>query len=320
MARSIPIVALTDGDELRDLLSRSERLIANLKGKGQEAVVLLNWLDRIYVLLAKLTDSGADWRPEQSTLATVEAILRRQARPFMKEVKDELPKAREEAAATPDRWWWYLDQIAEDQRRKLIRRVVTISTTVVVALVVIYIAMTVTVDPNVRNAMSHTAAAERQYGLGNLEMALKEYETVLQYRPGDVDTMVWIGVLQDELERSDEAQAAYQKAEEAAGSRLGFLLSRTKIYSAMGKLDVALVDINEALSIDPRSAEAHFWLATVYEARGETAKAYDEFAEASDLADAANQTELNAVIRTRMAYLLKLQPAVVTQETTTPGP
>ncbi|MEJ5200478.1 MAG: hypothetical protein WHX53_16280, partial [Anaerolineae bacterium] len=64
MARAIRDEHLTPADELRELLTRCEKQLPNLKGSREQAAELLFQMDRIAELWPQVEALGADLRPE----------------------------------------------------------------------------------------------------------------------------------------------------------------------------------------------------------------------------------------------------------------
>lgn len=306
MARALPPTKLTPGDELRDLLDRAERRLVNLKGAGPGAIEVLDWMDRIAVLMAQLEAEGVDLRPERVRLETVEALVRKRAGQLLREAGAEFPQARQEAEATRDRWWWYVDEIAAEARRQQLRRLAFTALGVVAVLALLYVVFhyVFPVDPKVAQVERLRGEAERSLREGNLEAALAAYEEASQTDPEDPSLVIWVGALLEALNRSDEAQQKYREAEVLAGSRVGFLLERGRVYGSLGRLDAALADADEALALAPDSAEGHFLRATTLEALNRPGEALDEYQTTADLAG-EKKPELAALARIRMAYLIQ---------------
>lgn len=306
MARALPPTTLTPADELRDLLDRAERRVVNLRGTGKDAVLLLDWLDRIAVLAAQLEAEGADLRPERGRLETVEAKLRERAGQLVREAGAAFQRARQEAEPTPDRWWWYVDEIAAERRKQQLRRLGLMALGLAGVAVVIWFVFNVLfpVDPKIAAVQRLRGEADRALSQGDLEAALAAYEEASQIDPEDPALTIWVGVLQERLGRKEMAEEKYREAEVVAGDRVRFLLERARVYGFVGQLDEALADTDEVLALNPNSAEGYYLRATTLEAQGKMAEAIDAYQRASDLAENTSP-ELAALARIRLGYLLQ---------------
>jgi len=87
MARSLQSGQVTPADELRELLSTSEKLVASVRGSGAGVLVLLENMDRLSELWPELEAAGVDLRPEAGRWETLQATVRRNGRRLVRELR-----------------------------------------------------------------------------------------------------------------------------------------------------------------------------------------------------------------------------------------
>jgi len=103
--------------------------------------------------------------------------------------------------------------------------------------------------------------------------AIASLERALQMKPGDVAALVWLGNLQLDSGRPEQAKPRFAKALslEPTSSSARFGLGR----AALAEQDYAgaVAQLEDVLRQDPKATAAHYPLAMAYRALGETAKA-----------------------------------------------
>ncbi|OQA46224.1 MAG: Tetratricopeptide repeat protein [Chloroflexi bacterium ADurb.Bin325] len=303
---------MTPADELRELLGRVEKRLANLRGSGQGAVELLLDLDRIAELWPELEAQGVDLRPEAGRWDTIQAQLRRSGPRVLRELwaAGGLDQVRAQQHATADglAWWWQLDSLVRQESIARVRR--TLVTLGVVAAVVVgawlLLHTLFPVDPQVQAALAaQTAGEQKIVNYGDYAGALADFETAAQHTPDDPDMWIRVGAVQEKLGDAQAAQANYARARQLSASERAFHLARAGIYLSFLMYDEAHADVQAVLAEEPRNAVAWYYLGSVYEGQGKLELAVDALEKTSEYADESNQTELVALARYRMAMLLQ---------------
>jgi tetratricopeptide (TPR) repeat protein len=88
--------------------------------------------------------------------------------------------------------------------------------------------------------------------------------------------------------RYQEAVQHFSRALEIQPGRSGVHLQRGRAYQHLGRLDAALADFQRASTEDPLQAEVHTALAAIHRARGDRARALEEFAAALRIEESAD--------------------------------
>ncbi|GAB4561012.1 MAG: hypothetical protein Kow0047_08040 [Anaerolineae bacterium] len=321
MARAIQTGKLTPADELRDILGRLERRLANVgSATAEEAMEIFTWLDQVRALMIQLEQEGVDLRPERTRLEGIEGTLRNKAGIIVRKVGLRLPKKREELQPEEDRWWWWLDRyVLERTRRRLIRAGMAVGAIALIG-IAIYVLMTYIFppDPNVEKAQSFQMAAERYLMEGNWEEAARNYEEALTYTPNDMSLWIWLGVVREHLGDQAGAEEAFRRARELAPSELEYRVLRSQIYTQAGDGEKGLAEADIAVSLDPNSANAHFARAGALERLGRHVEAIAEFELTSQLAEETDP-QLVVLARMRMGMLLQtMGVSPLAAETPTP--
>ncbi|NOZ28350.1 MAG: tetratricopeptide repeat protein [Chloroflexi bacterium] len=319
MVQVIETGKLTPADELRELLDRVERRVANVSSASTDEVFeLLEWLDRIVTLIEDLEADGMDLRPERTRLESVEGMVRSKAGIIVRKVKLGLAKRREEVRPDESHWWWWLDQYVLERTRARIRRIAITVSVVVILGAAAYLILTrlFPTDPRVEKAHELQLAAERMVMDGQWAEAEQQFLQALEYTPDDLMLWTWLGVVREEQGNQAGAEEAFARARQLADSEVEFLLARGQIYSQVREGEKAEADAKKAIELEPDSARAHFVLASAYEVLGKNYEAIQEFQKAADLA-ADKDPQLVVLARMRMGMLMQLPSAPFGTETVT---
>jgi len=303
----------TGGTRLREQIRELEIGFADLKGRGDGVLALLELRDEVEDTVSQLEASGLDMRPERTRIETVDNIVSRKASQISHELLPfgGLAGVRRRESPPEQRWWWYVDLYhAEKQRKALIRALVTVGVIVIVVLAVNYVMdRYFGLDPVEKEARSHTSVGDQHLFQGEYDDAIVEYETAVTIAPNLGDAHVTLGVLYDLQGRAAESEKAFQAAREALGDDLTYYLVLGKAYEMVAEYDKGMAAIEKALEIDPESPEAHLYRGSIYEATEKYDKALEDYELASSLAQERQQDALYVMARTRMAMLLQRSPA-----------
>jgi len=326
MAQAIRESKVTPADELRDLLTRNEKRVVNLRGQGVEALVLLRDLDRIAELWPELEASGVDLRPEQGRWETLQAQVRRYAPQVVRELRamGGLPALRMQYHPSGEAdWWWFLSERVQAQRaRALARGGITLAAVAAIGALVYFLVFHVffPVDPDLKAALRAQAEAEAKISQqGDYLAALADFRRAAEYRPGDPDNWLRIGCVLYRLGDRAGAEQNFYRARILLADPVALRLTRAPICVQLGVNDLAEADLREVIATDPENARARYYLSSVVETRGELLEALLLVQQAAELAESQGDTELVALARFRMGILMQ-QLAVQELVSGTPTP
>ena len=311
MARALRYEQLTPADELRERLTACEKELANLRGSGASARVLLEDMDRISELWPVLEAAGLDLRPEAGRWETIQASLRRSARRLLKELRASGGLAAVRAQQHPDGacgWWWRLDEaLAQENKGRALRTGLTAATVIIAGLALYFIfRLLFPVDPNLSAAMDLQTAGEMKIqNSGDFAGALADFKSATDFLPNDAVTWLRLGVVQEALGDKTAMAESYGRARALVVSDADFQFDRAGVYFALDMLDKARADAQASVAAAPENPYGYYLLSSVYETLGQSQDALTALQRAVDLAEAQQQTELSAMARYRMAIMMQ---------------
>jgi tetratricopeptide (TPR) repeat protein len=327
MARALQSGQVTPADELRDLLSASEKLVASVRGSGAGVLVLLENMDRLSELWPELAAAGVDLRPEAGRWETLQATVRRNGRRIVKELRPHggLPALREQHHPDGNAGsWWYLAELtaADDKRRGLRAGLIAASVLVAGAAIYFLFRFLFPVDPNLKAAMDRQSAGELKIQQqSDYAGALVDFQAATEFQPRDVDTWLRLGATQQKLGDQAGMDESFKRARALVASDAELDLARGQIYLTLNMLDEAKAAIDAGLAAEPENALGYYTLSVIYETRGQPREALETLQRAADLAEAQDQTQLTALARYRLAMLMQqMQAQMADPSTPTPTP
>jgi len=309
MVKTLLQVKMTPADDLRSVLADCEGALGKLRGSGEAALSILHGLDRMAELLPELETSGVDLRPERTRLTTLETQLRRKAGELLRELRASGRLAAARRVVQPDRarWWWYLDEEVRAARRRGVRKLL-------LSLVAVATLLTVGVllyrrflapDPLTVRVRGLQFEGERLADEGNYASAVARFEEAQTLRPYDGEIHIWRGALYEITGPAGKAAEIFKSARLLFTEATDFHIARGQIYLRLQQVEQARLEAQGVLEEDPRSPEGHFLLGAALEFQGELGEAAAAYDHASRLAEERGQTELTALARVRMAFLLQ---------------
>ena len=295
--------------QFRDAIRELEIGAANVQGRKHAVLDLLKLRSHLEQERVRLERDGLDLRPERTRLDTVDNILRRKAGTIMQELRavGGLPQARRTEQPSEEHWWWYLDHYWLDRQR---RRVVRVAATVAGVLVLV-LGVNLLLDrffglsPAEKEARVFSGQAEQYLLQGERAQAITEYERAIAVLPSYSEAYVALAVLYETEGRIEASHEALATAEELIGDRAILLMALARSYEQVGEFDVAMARVEEAILLEPDSAQAYLIRGGLEETLGDTAKAIDDFEHASTLASEQGEDALYVLARTRMAMLMQ---------------
>jgi Tfp pilus assembly protein PilF len=301
---------------VRDALAELEKVLADLRGRGEGVVNLLKLRDRLQEDMAALSDEGLDLRAERTRLETIDNIIMRKASQigFELRARGGLAGVRRQETPPEERWWWFVDLYEGQKQRKVALRTMIIVVSVIAVLLIGNALLTrfYGLSPTEREAHSHISQAEQALVRGNMDQAITEYERAIAVSPRNGGALAALGVLYEAKGRTEEAKKAYASAEANFPDRVSYLLALVTANQWAGRFEGALSAVNEALKLNPQSAQAYLMRGGIYEAQGKRGEALADYEQSSNLASAQKQDALYVMARTRMAMLLQAGPGLNT--------
>ncbi|MBD3290852.1 tetratricopeptide repeat protein [candidate division KSB1 bacterium] len=114
------------------------------------------------------------------------------------------------------------------------------------------------------------------YQLGLSRRAEQCFRRVLKIYPKEGSIHFLLGIVLKNMERLDEAEAAFQKAILYGSDQREEHLGLAEIYTRRGEMDKAINEYKHILRIDPNSFVAHYFLGLIYEIQGDESAAISE--------------------------------------------
>ncbi len=309
MVKILLQVKMTPADNLRGVLADCEGALGKLRGSGEAALSILHGLDRMAELLPELETSGPDLRPERTRLTTLEAQLRRKAGELLRELRTSGGLAAARRAVQPDRarWWWYLDEEVRAARRRGVRRLLLCLVAVAALLTVGVLLYRRFLAPDPLTVRVHELQfdGERLADEGDYASAVARFEEAQALRPHDGEMQIWRGALYEITGQAEKAAELFESARLLFDEATDFHIARGQIYLRLQQVEKAHAAAQAVLEEDPSSPEGRFMLGAVLEVQGELGEAAAAYDQASRLAEERGQTELTALARVRMAFVLQ---------------
>ncbi len=106
------------------------------------------------------------------------------------------------------------------------------------------------------------------YSLGELENAISQFRKVLDYRPGSVQSRIFLASILLKQKRVDDAVAEAKKAVETDGRNALAHNILGSAYIAKGLYDEGMAELNRALELEPKLVDAHLKKGALQLAKG----------------------------------------------------
>jgi tetratricopeptide (TPR) repeat protein len=306
--------AQTPAEELRHILTRLEGHVGQI-GFGEKAAAaeILDLLDQAEALIKQISATGGDLAAENTRFNTITRQFDKKKAAFLKEIggAEALQQLRATREREEDHWWWYADlRLAEERRlhRTHVLRRVGIATLVLTILTSLYM-LFLAPDEATREHFRHEHAAEQALIAGNPAAALIEADMALSYAPDDEELLILKGMALELQGKTEQAQVLYDRAQVLLGETEAFLASRAQTYMLADRSDLALADAQHIVELDPDSALGHFILGNTNASLGNYYEAAANYERASELADAAGQTELQGLARIQLGNITMMMQA-----------
>jgi tetratricopeptide (TPR) repeat protein len=307
-------------EDLRWTLDQLDKAVARLSDcTPEQALEIPVNFDHVITLMETLDQSGVNLDSQTAQFKTISAQFRGRMKMFLRRMGGGrfLKQARQTHQPKLEHWWWYVDEIyASEGKAALLRRLRNLGIAAVILVVAGFIYQKFFAPaPEVRASLSHQQSAENFLILGNYENALLETEAALAYTPDSAELLILKGVLQDQLEQSEEADKTYAEAKELLDEEYQFYVIRARNYLMMENAELVLADCDLALELNPDSAVCYMQQGLAYELLGDISSATAKLELADETAGKLGNAQLQAVIRVNLSTILQKVPA-----TTPPTP
>jgi Flp pilus assembly protein TadD len=291
-------------------LDRLETLAGRLGMNNREqSIALLDGLDSVY---SRMTDLGntASHGSLVSQFKGITDRLRTEGRQFIRDIGgvQALQELRALRKPPQEYDWWYVDEFLVDRRKASLRRsgiTLGIVVTVLVVLATVY-QLFLAPAPEVAARYRHEQTARDQLMAQEYDLALAEINQGLSYAPPDPTLMILKGVILHAKGDLEQAEVVFNEAAQSELTNEEFLLSRGQSYLLAGMFTEAQVDTAAAIQQNPVSAQAYLLNGQIYEMQKDFQLALENYETSAQLAEQANQPELTALARTRMAFLMQV--------------
>ncbi len=300
----------TQAGELREILATLEKRIAKLREiSPEDALEILPLFDQANGKLDILEKAGVTTSGEATQLELLLSQFHTKQREFVRKVGGVAAMQQTRQAHQPDesQWWWFIDEaIAKERQSKFIRWIVglVIAGAILAGLAFAY-QQFFAPDPIFQAGIGFQQAAENKLINGEYEAALADVNQAIDRLPDAPELFVMRGVIFEMLEKPDLAEESFVLARLGFDQEDLFYNARAKYYLMAGLPNLAIIDAEMAISINPDSAVNYLFIAQANEMLGNYSKAIEYYEIASEAAERTNNATLTVIIRMQLATLLQ---------------
>ena len=297
-------------EAVREMLQFVEHDCLDLPRRDSAFIVdYLRTLDAIQQQLQKLAGSGApNLTPETLRFTVVQQQVLRRAGAILGQLggSEGLRRVRPAGMAENEAPWWFLDAYLARRRSKLLRKALQgLAIIVAFGLAVIFV-FNVLIKPD-QNITAHSEYYNEAFNIlvrkEDYAAALVEIERAQAYLPDDPETLLFKGIVLEELGRTAEADAVFERAAALVPEPEKVLFLRTRLLLELGKTERAALLAREAIKLKPDFPEAWLMLGLAYSDLGEITRAYESMQQAARLAEEQDNGALQVMIRVNMSNL-----------------
>lgn len=140
---------------------------------------------------------------------------------------------------------------------------------------------------------------------GDLPKAQRLFEHVLQLKPDDMDSLVWLGDVSLAAGNLDVAERTFARALQLDPNSVSAKYGAGRTALAKGNHREAVAQLESALSLNPKATAAHYPLSQAYAALGDTAKSAEHLALRRDGRIAPRDTlmvELDSLLQSPQSF------------------
>lgn len=314
---------LNPGDELRELIHSLEDRRPILKSMNStETLMLLQTLDRAYVLFQQLESAGLNLTPEQGRFEAIQNSLQNKARVILNALGGPavLSEYRPEPAPERERWWWYIHEAVAAQNQRRLREGLIGVTLLILIVGGILLAFETVLAPSPEVAARLEAENDSLnfFDAGDYPAALAAVEQGLVVAPDDPTLLTLKGIFQELLGQEEEAARSFQAAQaNLVDEPTAFYLGRGQSYMRIGQLVKAETDARLTLEINNNSALGWLLLGQALESQDKRIESITAYEQAGELALADNNFQVVVLARLglgRVGLVAPPTPAPAPQE------
>lgn len=131
------------------------------------------------------------------------------------------------------------------------------------------------VESNRHDTEALLAMGKAMMQMGQPEMAMRAWTTILQDQPRHEEALEAIAALTHQSGQLEQAEQTYKELLNVNPTRSRYLGRMAHVLGQLGKFPEGIAAAEAALAIDPSLAQAHGWLAEAYRSIGDIKKADD---------------------------------------------
>jgi tetratricopeptide (TPR) repeat protein len=265
-------------------------------------------------------------RTSSAQFETLSLTFRRHLADFLREIGDpvKLEDARSRTSPPQENWWWRPEDLLAEERKqsanKLLRGV-GIAAGILALLIILY-QLFLQPDPSVIAVMDTRREAELMVlEDGDPQAGLVRVEQGLKAVPGDGELLTYKGCLLTLIGgREKDAEEAFAAAEKALGKREYMLILSAQTYSILAQPALAQARAEEAIALNPKSAQAYLIYGQALEDQKDANGAYQAYETASNLGMENDDPTITAQARMKMGILLQSMNLFPQEDLAYPSP
>jgi tetratricopeptide (TPR) repeat protein len=297
-------------DDLRNALSDAERALVALRSDPKQAAQLIRLYDTIVSQLEAFKSQDYDLRPEESRLESIDARMQREARYIARRVR----ASGEVDSLANSSGWRELREIADAQTKAQIKRMVITGGVLGAIFILVFVVLPwlFPAPPRANTTTVSQYAMEQKF-----DEALAFAEDQAQQVPEDPDIWIWLGALYERLGRTQDAEAAWVKANELI-NEVDFHNTRGIVRIQTGDYVAAESDARFLIEQSEFAANGYYLLGQALSAQNKYQEAIEAFEEAARIAEETDNATIVVASKLELQTLLQRSPAMGL--TPTPAP
>jgi|GEM_PF-1765741 Cytochrome c biogenesis factor len=297
-------------DDLRNALSDAERALVALRSDPKQAAQLIRLYDTIVSQLEAFKSQDYDLRPEESRLESIDARMQREARYIARRVR----ASGEVDSLANSSGWRELREIADAQTKAQIKRMVITGGVLGAIFILVFVVLPwlFPAPPRANTTTVSQYAMEQKF-----DEALAFAEDQAQQVPEDPDIWIWLGALYERLGRTQDAEAAWVKANELI-NEVDFHNTRGIVRIQTGDYVAAESDARFLIEQSEFAANGYYLLGQALSAQNKYQEAIEAFEEAARIAEETDNATIVVASKLELQTLLQRGPAMGL--TPTPAP
>lgn len=290
-------------DEVRQWIESYVKRVANIRDEKGKGVDLLRLRDAIEEWLKFYEAQGASVEPEWIRVRNFDALLEKNAMPFLKILgRKTLEEERKKAMPPEDRFWWWLDKRVGEERKRRLKRIGVTLGIIASVLGALYF-FVFRLPPAEENYLAALTAAEQALQNQDWEKALSSSLEALRVFPERPTPYIIAAIAAEKLGKEEEARNLREQARTLYAKEEDFLLEEAGWYFRGGILDQAKTRTAQVLTRDPENLTALNLLGSIYEAEDNVIEALKVYQRVLEIAEKKNEITLIPVAKMKIGML-----------------